>query len=88
MMDTYFMPDIMVSSCVRTPVLTLLGNRRALTTDINRECMATYARQKAVTKRAKLKLCLHILEERVKLLVGYCCDTHPKLSNPSSWTKF
>lgn len=34
--------------CVRTPVLTFLGNERALTTDINLEFMATCVRQKAV----------------------------------------
>ena len=31
---------------VRTPVLTLLGNGRALTTEVNREYIATYVRQK------------------------------------------
>lgn len=34
--------------CARTPVLTFLGNERALTTDINLEFMATCVRQKAV----------------------------------------
>lgn len=53
----------------------------ALTTDINREYMATYyVRQKAVGNMAAT-FKLQNLVKRVKLLVTYCCNAHPKLNN-------